>query len=231
MEQVVFDPRFRGPPDSANGGYASGVAAGLLGVPASVRLMRPPPLSRPLRVERDPDRVIVRDEEPVIAASPYELEIDVPEPVGVDEAQRASEGYAGFKMHPFATCFVCGPERNEGDGLRIFPGRVGDRNLLAATWTPTPDLADEGGLVRPEFLWAALDCPGGWSAIGLLERPSVLGTLAARPLGDVRAGETYVAIGWSIGSEGRKDFVGSALFTADGQLVAEAAATWIVVKI
>jgi hypothetical protein len=230
VEQIVFDRRFRGPPESANGGYASGVAAGLLGGPASVRLMRPPPLAKPLTVRRDGDRVVVVDTEPVIAASPHELDIDVPEPVGVDEARRASEGYAGFKIHPFASCFVCGPERAEGDGLRIFPGRVGERNVLAATWTPTPDLADEAGKVRPEFVWAALDCPGGWSAIGLVERPSVLGTLAARQLGDVIAGQTYVAMGWSTGSEGRKDFVGSALFTAGGELVAEAAATWVVFK-
>lgn len=202
----------------------------MLGVPASVRLMLPPPLEKPLAVQRDGDRLVVVDESPVIAASPHELEMDTPEPVGVDEARRASEGYVGFKMHPFASCFVCGPERGQGDGLRIFPGRVGERNLLAATWTPAADLADRDGLVRPEFIWAALDCPGGWSAIGQLDRPSVLGTLAARVLGDIVPGKTYVAMGWSTGSEGRKDFVGSALFTSDGELVAEAAATWIVFK-
>lgn len=231
MDQIVFDRRFRGPPDSANGGYVSGVAAGLLGAPASVRLLRPPPLDTQLRVERSTDRVVVLDDgAPVIEATPFELDIGVPEPVGVDDARHASERYAGFQAHPFATCFVCGPERAEGDGLRIFPGRVDERKMLAATWTPTPDLADEAGRVRPEFVWAALDCPGGWSAIDLGARPSVLGTLAARQLGDVMAGETYVAIGWPTGSEGRKDFVGSALFTADGEIVAEAAATWIVFK-
>jgi hypothetical protein len=230
VQQIVFDRRFRGPPESANGGYASGVAAGLLGAPASVRLLRPPPLETPLDVERAGDRLIIVGDAPVIEATPSELEIEIPEPVSVDEARRASERYAGFETHPFASCFVCGPERDEGDGLRIFPGRVDGREMLAATWTPTADLGDDAGRVRPEFVWAALDCPGGWSSIGPLARPSVLGTLAARPLRDVIVGETYVAIGWQTGSEGRKDFVGSALFTAGGELVAEAAATWVVFK-
>lgn len=231
MDQIVFDRRFRGPPESANGGYASGVAAGLLGAPASVRLLRPPPLDRPLNVERDDARLRVLDVDgAVIEATPSELEIEIPEPVTVEEALRASERYAGFEAHPFASCFVCGPERDEGDGLRIFPGRVAGRRMLAATWTPTADLADEAGRVRPEFVWAALDCPGGWSAIDLGARPSVLGTLAARKTGDVRAGETYIAIGWPTGSEGRKDFVGSGLFTAGGELVAKAKATWIAFK-
>ena len=31
--------------------------------------------------------------------------------------------------------------------------------MVATTWTPTPDTADDDGLVRPEFIWAVLDCP------------------------------------------------------------------------
>ena len=43
-----------------------------------------------------------------------------------DEAVAASATYPGFSAHPFPTCFVCGPERAEGDGLRLFPGRLPD---------------------------------------------------------------------------------------------------------
>ena len=32
----------------------------------------------------------------------------------------------GCATHPFPTCFACGTDREEGDGLRIFPGPVGD---------------------------------------------------------------------------------------------------------
>lgn len=228
--RIVLDRRFCGPPRSANGGYAAGVAAYLLGEAASVRLLRPPPLDTPLTVERDDDRLLVLDgDAKVIEATPTELEVDVPEPVGLDEARRASEMYAGLKAHPFPTCFVCGPGRREGDGLRIFPGAVEGRRILASTWTPAAEFADDSGRVRPEFVWAALDCPGGW-AVGLATRPSVLGTLAARQLEDVLPEEPYVVIGWPIEIEGRKTVVGSALFTSLGEPLARARATWIVLK-
>jgi hypothetical protein len=229
VEQVVFDRRFRGPPESANGGYAAGVAARLLGRPASVRLRLPPPLDKPLRPERDDDRLLILDgDAPVIeATAAADLEIEVPEPVGIDEARRASERYGGFTTHPFPTCFVCGPERDDGDGLRVFPSPIDGREILAAPWTPTAEFADESGRVRPEFVWAALDCPGGWAVGQSSDTPSVLGTIAARELRDIRPDETYVAIAWPIGTEGRKGFVGSALFTGDGGLVAQALAVWI----
>jgi hypothetical protein len=232
MDRIVFDRRFRGPPESANGGYSCGVAAGLLAEPTSVRLRRPPPLDRPLDVMRDGDRLVILDDgAPVIEARPSApVEIEVPEPVGVDEARRASERYSGFEEHAFPSCFVCGPERRSGDGLNIFPGPVEGRSILAATWTPGADLADESGLVRSEFVWAALDCPGGWATFEFGGLSTVLGTLAAYRLGEVRAGETYVAMGWWTGSEGRKAFAGTALFTAGGDLVADASATWVAVK-
>jgi hypothetical protein len=165
----------------------------------------------------------------VIEATPADIDIDVPPPVSVDEARRASERYGGFTSHPFPSCLVCGPERADGDGFRVFPGPVDGRAMLAATWTPTTDLAEDG-IVRTEFVWAALDCPGGWAMDQSDERPHVLGTIAATLVGDVVPGETYVAIGWGRGTEGRKSFVGSALFTARGERVGHAAATWVALK-
>ena len=41
-------------------------------------------------------------------------------------------------------------------------------------------------------------------------------------------GEAHVVIGWRIGEDGRKRFAGSALYTANGDLVAHARSTWIV---
>ena len=43
-QQVIIDPRFRGPPESANGGYVCGIVAGLIGETAEVTLRRPPPI-------------------------------------------------------------------------------------------------------------------------------------------------------------------------------------------
>ena len=83
--------------------------------------------------------------------------------------------------------------------------------------------------MRPDFLWAALDCPGYWSveaSAGL----ALLGRMTARLTTDVAIGETLVVSGWAIASEGRKHHVGTALHQADGTLVACARSTWITVS-
>ena len=59
--ELVIDPRFNGPVGSANGGYTCGLVADFLDGTAEVTLRRPPPLGRPLGVERDDRRVVVRD--------------------------------------------------------------------------------------------------------------------------------------------------------------------------
>jgi len=44
--------------------------------------------------------------------------------------------------HPFPTCFVCGPDRRPGDGLRILVGPVAGRDLSANVWYPDEALAE-----------------------------------------------------------------------------------------
>jgi hypothetical protein len=56
----------------------------------------------------------------------------------------------------------------------------------------------------------------------------LLGRMAASIHGRPEPGEAHVVIGWGIGGEGRKRFARSALYTADGELVAHARSTWIV---
>ena len=226
-EQAIIDRRFRGPPDSGNGGYVCGVVAGLIGGTAEVTLRRPPPLERPLAVERSEDGVALRDGETLIAeGAPASVEIEVPEPVTFEEAVTAAKSYLGFRHHPFPTCFVCGPKRAEGDGLRIFPGWVADRNIVAAPWTPDASVADEDGQVRPEIVWAALDCPSGFAVI-TPETVAVLGRLAVKLVAPVQPGKRHVAIGWPLGEDGRKLYAGAALFSQDGRLRAFARATWV----
>jgi hypothetical protein len=226
--ELVIDPRYRGPAESGNGGYTCGLLAAVVGEPAEVTLRRPPPLERPLRVDRRNDHAALFDGDVLVAeARRAELHLDVPEPASHEEAERASAGYKGFEHHPFPTCFVCGPDREPGDGLCIFPGAVEGRDLVAAPWAPDSSLAGDGGLVRSEFVWASLDCPGAF-AVGFSDRGEVvLGRLTAEARRPVRAGERYVVIGWPLGAEGRKLFAGTALFDAAGELCGLARAVWI----
>ena len=165
------------------------------------------------------------DGETVIAEGvPASVELSVPDAVPPDEAAAASRAYGGFERHIFPHCFVCGPKRDEGDGLRIFPGWVDGRKVVAAPWTPDRSLAGEDGALRREFVWASLDCPGAWART---VRAMVLGRLAARLLAPVRPGERCVVVGWRLGEDGRKLYAGTALYGEDGDLRAFARATWV----
>lgn len=228
-ETVVIDERFHGPAGSANGGYACAMVARWVDGPAEVTLRVPPPLGRELTVVRDGDRVSLLDGDVLVAeARPTAADVEVPEPVSFVEAERAAARYPWRESHPYPTCFVCGPQREVGDGLRIFPGPVEDRALFAAPWTPAASLADADGQVRAEFVWGALDCPSGivtdlFGDVGLI----LLGRLAADLERPVMAGEPHVVQAWPVSRDGRKLHTASALFTAEGERCAVGRAVWI----
>lgn len=223
-ETLLIPARFNGPPTSANGGYACGLVAGLVGGRAEVTLRRPPPLDVPLAVEReDGGRVRVLDGDTVVAEVERvgAFSLDVPEPVSVVEAAEASRGYAGFRAHAYETCFVCGPARD--DGLGVYPGPVAGREVVAAPWTPPGS-----GPVDRLLVWAALDCPSGWAVDEFSREGVLLGRLAAEIVAPVEGGEPHVVLGWPVGVDGRKRFAGSAVFSADGSVRAFARSTWLV---
>lgn len=223
---VVVASRFRGPPTSGNGGYVAGLLGARAGGPARVRLHAPPPLDRTLELVSDGD-VRLTDGDALVASGAAEpLAIDVPPPPSLDDARDAARAYPGFARHPFPSCFVCGPERAVGDGLRIFPGPVA-RGLVAAPFEPPRDLlAAHGGVLAPELAWAALDCTGYFAIVGEDIVPMLLGELAADVRAPIDAGP-HVAYGWSLGGEGRKARCGTALASRDGRILAVAIATWI----
>ena len=97
---------------------------------------------------RDDSRVEIRDGEGLVAeAKPVELDVEVPAPVSVDEAERASAKYAGFEHHAYDTCFVCGPAR--ADGLRVYAEPVEGRDgIVASPWTPPEDVEARARLGR-----------------------------------------------------------------------------------
>ena len=221
-----IDHRFRGPPDSGNGGYVAGVLARELGGSnCRVRLHKPPPLGRSLTVETDGVAFqLMEGQEIVASAMAASVEVDPPVAPTLPAARTASSRFIGFRDHIFPGCFVCGPERQQGDGLCIFPGAAGGQ-AVAAPWQPTPDLCDAEGRIRSEFIWAALDCPG-YFAVQEKAGPAVLGELAVRIDEGCGWKEPLVVIGWPLESSGRKHRAGTALY-AGRTLVAAAAATWV----
>jgi hypothetical protein len=233
-EHVTIASRFNGPPTSAHGGYACGLVAERVDAPvASVSLRRPPPLERPLDVSYDDDRVVrLRDDAELVAeGEPASLSLNVPEPVSVAVAGDASTASVWADMHPFPTCFGCGPQRDPSEALHLVLGPVAGRQVFADTWVPDREFADAHGAVSRLFVWAALDCPTAVGAFDPGGAPRVLARLTADPgLAPIVAGEPHVVIAWRIDSDERKARGGSAIFTASGQLCAVAEGLWIALR-
>ncbi|MFN8038981.1 MAG: hypothetical protein U0Q07_07190 [Acidimicrobiales bacterium] len=244
---VTIPGRYCGPRASGNGGWTSGAVARLLGAgpgeAAEVRLHLPPPLDEALAVERDDDQVVLRDAAGAVVASGRRIddlvlsgdgEPPVPSPATGDEAGTATLPWT-VDDHPFPHCFVCGPARAEGDGLRIFAGRlpsdVDDHPVFAAPWTPDPSVAGPDGRVGPEVIWAALDCPGGQavSVFGGEEQAVVLGTMQAVWDEAPVVGERYVLTSWPIAASGRKHTSGALLSDAEGRVLGRSRSVWIAV--
>jgi hypothetical protein len=231
-EALTIPARFNGPPSSANGGYTCGRVAQLVGAEeVAVSLRLPPPLERPLDVVREGERVELHDLDGALVAegAPETLGLEVPDPVSPDEAAAASA--AGHEhwtaRHPFRTCVVCGPDRSEDDGLRIFPGELRD-GMFAAAWTPGESVANGNGEVRPECVWAALDCPTSAPVANFGDGPPmVLARLAARLAGSVRVGEPHALVSWPLAMEGRKRYSACALYDSEGRLLCASRALWI----
>ena len=228
-DTLTIPGRFNGPPDSANGGYTCGLLAQLVDAEVvEVSLRRPPPLDTPLDVVRDGDRVELRHDDTLVAeGAPAELLLDVPDPVPADEVAAAErQGRERWATgHPFPSCFVCGPKRD--DGLGIYPAPLpGRARLYGSCWTPHP--GDGDGFVRPELVWAALDCPTSAPVANFGEGPAcVLASLTARLGCPVAVGEPHTILSWDLEVDGRKRRSAAALYDAGGMLVCASRALWI----
>jgi hypothetical protein len=230
VAELCLGERFRGPPASANGGYACGAIAEWLGGGVEVTLRRPPPLGRPLRLQVGDGGAVVHDGDELVAeARPATVALGVPGTASPAQARAAAGRYPLYHGHPFPTCFTCGPDRAPGDGLRIFPGPMSGGDLWAAPWIPDPSVADQDGLVTPAVVWAALDCPSGFAA-GVGDTTMVLGRMAARVLARPRAGTAYCLLAWRGGpASGRRRPAGSALLGVHGGVLAVARSVWVTI--
>jgi hypothetical protein len=219
-DEIVIDRRYRGPLSSGNGGYTCGRLAAFIDGPAEVTLRLPPPLETPLRVEHDDGRVLLLHGEGLVAeAVPASVDVDVPPPVSLVDAEAGRTRHVRIGNPIFRECFTCGV-RVENDNLGIHVGLVPGREpLQAAPW-----------LVResaPEIVWAAIDCPGAFASVATGRGEVVLGRMAAEVRRVPQRGERCVAAAWPLGEDGRKLYAGTALFAEDGELLARARQTWI----
>jgi hypothetical protein len=166
MATIVIDPRFNGFPEVALGGYVGGILARGR-TKAEVILRRPVKVGKPCQTVAEPDGTeTLREGNDVLAVvRDASVGLEPMRPVGLQASKVAAEQYVGHRRHFVPNCFVCGPLRPEGDGLRIFPGEVTGGDVVAAPWTPSISLADSSGRVGSEFIWSALDCPTIWAMI------------------------------------------------------------------
>ncbi|GMQ86337.1 MAG: hypothetical protein BMS9Abin07_1911 [Acidimicrobiia bacterium] len=224
--EIIIDGRFRGPPDSANGGYAAGVVAEGIETTVAVSLRAPPPLDTPMRLEGDGETSRLVQADVLIAeASPATLNLEVPDPPSLAEAVEASKRFVWAEGHRLPHCFVCGTDRRHGDGLRIFAGPLAGSDVVAAPWLPEPSLVAAGEPLDRRYVWSALDCP---SYFGLATTPAaLLGRLTADISRVPTGGEQLIAMAWPISADGRKHVSASALVTPDGTVIARAEAIWI----
>lgn len=226
--QIVIARRFCGPPDSGNGGYTCGRLAAFLGGPAEVTLRAPPPLETPLHVScGDAGARLLAGEREIASARPLEGALaPAPAAPSLAEVEAAAPNYEGFASHIFPGCFVCGPTRNVGGGLRIFAAPIPGKDVAACAWQPDESLSRDGRTVATEFIWAALDCPGAFG----LRKPGllmVLGRLAAQIVRVPKVGERCIVAGWPEGSEGRKHRAGTAIYAEDREPIARASEIWV----
>jgi len=232
MTSVVVPQTHIGPPAIGHGGYVAGLLARRIAGTAQVTLRRPTPVGVELDlVDAGAGRWELRHGDDLVAeAEPASLELDVPTVPSVADALAAEAGspsrWDERGVHP--TCFGCGLARADDEGLRVAVGplEVDGVRQVAAVWRPPARLADGDGVVDPQLVLAALDCPGAMAWIVDGTFAGLLGRIVSEQVGPVRAEVEHVVTGWQIERDGRKLFAGTALAAADGEVLARTRQTW-----
>jgi hypothetical protein len=234
VAKIEIGRRFCGPPNSGNGGYVCGVIAKDIPGPATAVLGARVPLDTRLdiRLEDGVMRLTGAEEALIGRGTPADVAIlpKPPEAPSMRAARAAGLRFAGHEQRIHPICFTCGPERTEGDGLRVFVGQVEGRPAghVAGIWTPHMDFGDQQGLVPSEVIWAALDCPGFFAWVAKEGRHgALLGTMTCEIRKRPRAGEESIIMAWPLERDGRKETAGVALFAMNGELLALAHQVWI----
>jgi len=235
QQTVIIKSRFKGPPESGNGGYTCGLLASLFKGGAEASLRVPPPLDVELVLSRDGDTATLTHGD-ILVGTAVSKSCDisvppVPQPLvlGINPVD-APDAPGAFR--PFDTCFVCGEARKQGDGLCIHSKQVeGHRGMVAASWKLFEGLAGADGIVDPVYIWSALDCPGYFACAP--GEAALLARLTAEVVAPLKAEGEATVIAWDLAApgteKGRKRRCGSAVYDVAGTLVAKAEGLWITV--
>ncbi|MFB7466779.1 hotdog fold domain-containing protein [Streptomyces sp. NPDC056224] len=232
FETITVPDHLCGYPGVAFGGYVAGVLAGrATAKTVRVDFRRPVPTGEPVRLTETASggAELTSGELLLAAATPAGLDTDVPDAPSWTVASAAADAYRAAPPDGSADCFGCGLDRTPATGLRLHCGLVPGGAMVATAWTPAAGLGGPDGLLPPELVWGALDCPGNAAGRLLGGRPAgaVTASLSARLVRPVPVGSGLVSYSWMLGSEGRKYRVGTALATAEGDLCAFAEALWV----
>ncbi len=239
MHEVVVEDRFKGPPQSGNGGYVGGLFSRTIDSSGQgdveVTLRSPIPLDKPMQVSHlDDGTATISDGDTLIAqVKPVQWEMEIPAPPPWKDIEAAASRSLAFKsnindllpgrkgFHPI--CFCCGVEH--ATGLQVCVAPVGDQ--VAAVWETKASWGLSDGLLPVEFLWTAMDCPGQFAYMEQGIRTGMLGRITASVIERPSAGETLLVSAWTIMVEGKKHFAGSAIFDRSGKLYSKAKTVWI----
>lgn len=229
-----IEGRFNGPPDSAHGGVACGVfAAAVDPRAATVRLLAPPPMDTDFTSVTDGGIVTISAPAgPVAEVRSASRPLIEPLPwLGaeeVDSARAVWEEMVRSVGHAFPTCFGCGGERPDRDGLELFAGVIPGRDMSAAWWVPDESIATEG-VVDDWAVWAAVDCPSGGAVLPFLAKGQLmlLGQLSVWIHRSPEVGERYQVVGRCLGRDGRRLTSEVGVVAESGDQLAVGQALWI----
>lgn len=229
---LLVPQHFHGPPDSGNGGYTCGLIAEALDFTPQITLRKPIPLDQPLQLHRlaDGGYQLLQESTGSLVASiaACDFSLEAPEGISFEAATAASQEYIGHQASlAYPSCFVCGQQRAANEGLHIYAGSVPNTAYYAAPWVPAAPLANTDGFLSARYIWAALDCPGAYAAMGKTVKNLLLGRMSAQQYRPLAAGQKSVVMAWLIAQEGRKYHTGTALYDDKGRCLAKALATWI----
>lgn len=233
-QKISIPSGCNGPANSANGGYVSGLLGTRIDGATEVVLHAPPPLETSLKVTQTNNGLQLYSQGILLAeATSHDFDLTVPTAPTLAAAQAARIDYIGHRYHDYPTCFVCGTDRHQGDGLCLYCGPVKDhpQQIVACDWIPGARLADSDGRLDEKYIWCALDCPGAQAKQTFTGKPyGYVVRLAVqvfeRPVIDV----PLIVTGWLIDSDQRKHTCGTALFSEEGKLLAQGKALWIDLK-